>query len=122
MSQPSGVESHAFPKDERIRKRAAYLAVQGCGRKLQTAHFLCFAKASVDGRRRIGITVSKRVGNAVVRNRIKRLVREAYRLAKQSFPEGIDLVVVAKQRASGVELEEVRQEMAELCGRLGRSR
>jgi putative membrane protein insertion efficiency factor len=61
-------------------------------------------------RRRLGVTVSKRVGNAVIRNRIKRGIREWFRAARGSLPEWSDLVVIARRSArdlSGVEIAQV---------------
>ena len=49
---------------------------------------------------RLGLSVSRKVGNAVVRNRWKRVIREAFRLSRSQLPEGIDLVVIPKSNAS----------------------
>jgi len=49
---------------------------------------------------RLGITVSKKIGNAVKRNRIKRVIRELFRLNKNRFPVGYDIVIVARRDAS----------------------
>lgn len=106
---------HAFPKHERIRKRALYLSVQGHGRKLQGAGFLFFMVRSSDGISRLGITVSKRVGNAVVRNHVKRLLREVYRRNKVIFPPATEMVLVAKQRAALLGYEEIKREIEKLC-------
>jgi ribonuclease P protein component len=85
----------------RIRRRAEYVAVQSNGLKLHGRHVLAMANkrsdAALSGR--LGITVTKKVGNAVVRNRIKRLVREWMRLHGW-VPVGWDLVVVAKDSAA----------------------
>lgn len=85
----------------RIRRRAEYLAVQSDGQKLHGRHVLAMAKKRSDPELsgRLGITVTKKVGNAVVRNRIKRLVREWMRLHGW-VPVGWDLVVVAKDSAA----------------------
>ena len=52
------------------------------------------------GRNRIGISVSKKVGNSVVRHRVTRLVRESYRLHEAVFDSGLDIVVVARKAAA----------------------
>ena len=56
---------------------------------------------------RLGITVTRKVGNAVVRNRIKRLVREVFRQHRERLPTGLDIVWVAKQQAAGATFAEV---------------
>jgi len=94
-----------------LRKRREFLRVQQCstGRKLHGQHFLVIAAPrpieAVDGpdddqRGRIGITVSKRVGSAVTRNRIKRWVREFVRHHLEWLPARHDVVVVAKRTAA----------------------
>jgi len=86
----------------RLRQRAEFLAVQSGGTKLHGRHVLAIAKRRVDseqGRGRLGLTVTKKVGNAVVRNRIKRLLREWLRLHGW-VPAGWDLVLVAKDSAA----------------------
>ena len=69
-------------KEMRLRRRAEFLAVQSDGRKLHGRHLLAIARKRSDPLLvgRLGITVTKKVGNAVVRNRIKRLIREWMRL------------------------------------------
>jgi len=88
-------------KQMRLRQRVDYVAVQGGGKKLHGRHVLAIAQrhepASPHGR--LGLTVTKKVGNAVVRNRIKRLLREWLRLHGW-VPAGWDMVLVAKDSAA----------------------
>ena len=85
----------------RLRCRAEFVTVQSEGQKLHGRHVLALAlkRDDTDLAGRLGITVTKKVGNAVVRNRIKRLVREWMRLHGW-VPAGWDLVVVAKDTAA----------------------
>jgi ribonuclease P protein component len=85
----------------RLRQRAEFLAVQSGGTKLHGRHVLAIAKRHVEPaqRGRLGLTVTKKVGNAVVRNRIRRLLREWMRLHGW-VPPGWDLVLVAKDSAA----------------------
>jgi len=88
-------------KEMRLRRRADYLVVQSEGLKLHGRHVLALARKRSDPALsgRLGITVTKKVGNAVVRNRIKRMLREWMRLHGW-VPTGWDIVIVAKDSAA----------------------
>ena len=114
--------AEGLPRTERLRKRAGFQAVQNRGRKHHTEHFLVFVLAhpSQEGHPRpprLGVTVSRKVGGSVQRNRVKRLVREAFRRTKSLFPRGVDVVFVAKKQAVGATFEQVSGEIEKLCGR-----
>jgi len=85
----------------RLRQRVDFVAVQSGGKKLHARHVLAIAqrRAGSSPRGRLGLTVTKKVGNAVVRNRIKRLLREWLRLHGW-VPAGWDMVLVAKDSAA----------------------
>ena len=88
-------------KEMRLRQRADFVAVQGEGTKVHGRHVLGIARRRADPELagRLGFTVTKKVGNAVIRNRIKRLLREWMR--QQGWvPRGWDLVLVAKDSAA----------------------
>ena len=88
-------------KEMRLRQRVDFVTVQTGGRKLHGRHLLAIAQPRPDSspRGRLGLTITKKVGNAVVRNRIKRLLREWLRLHGW-VPAGWDMVLVAKDSAA----------------------
>ncbi len=69
-------------------------------------------------RNRLGLTVSVKLGGAVVRNRIRRRLKEAYRLREDSLKQGFDVVLVARSRAATASYGELDREMARLFARL----
>jgi ribonuclease P protein component len=84
----------------RLRRRGEFVVVQGEGHKIHGRHLFALARKQAEPRiGRVGLTVTKKVGNAVVRNRIKRLLREWLRLHGW-VPEGWDVVLVAKHSAA----------------------
>ena len=64
---------------------------------------------------RLGISVSKKVGNSIVRHRVTRLVRESYRLQESIFNSGLDIVIVARPGAATVGYKEVESALLHLC-------
>jgi ribonuclease P protein component len=124
--RPRPAGSQGFPKRRRLRKRREFLAVQSVGRAIHGRYFLVVAVAAspscarlpADAEGRVGITVSKKVGSAVKRNRIKRLVREYLR--RHEFAPALDVVVIAKRSAGAVGgYREVARDLDGLGGRLG---
>ena len=120
MSQLRGggsESSQRFPKSRRLRKRREFLAVQQRGKKihLRDVVVLCAARR---GCSRLGITASRKVGKATVRNRFKRLVREVWRRHRGLLPEGLDMVFIAKRGAPGMTYASLLGQLQELARRL----
>ena len=95
------MDKRTFGKDERIRSKRDYLTVYQQGVRSHSRHFTVIAHRNPTGKKRLGITVGKKVGNAVKRNRIKRLLREFFRLNKEQFPPSQDTVIMARRIKGG---------------------
>lgn len=101
-----------FGKTLRLRKRWEFLAVQRHGKRLHGRYLVVIASLrDSEESTRLGVTVSRKVGNAVVRNRLKRLIREAFRVQQWVLPKSLDLVVVAKRSAVDATLTEIKREL-----------
>ena len=85
--------------------------------KIHSSHFILLWNAAEDGTIKIGITVSRKVGNAVVRNRIKRLIREFYRLNKSLFITA-HFNIIAKRGVDQLNFCQISRELADVLERL----
>jgi ribonuclease P protein component len=118
--------SLGFSGADRLHRRSEYLRAQSAGIRFQTPHFVAYAAPASQGSAvRIGITVSRRIGGAVVRNGLKRRVREVFRLDLRSqLPQGTDFVVIARGAAGKLDSQslqdELRAAVANLTRRIGR--
>ena len=75
-------------------------------------------EVSLSNSNRVGISVSKKVGNSVVRHRVKRLIRESYRLHEAAFNSGLDLVIVARILAAEADFTTIESAVLSLAKRL----
>jgi ribonuclease P protein component len=91
---------HGFPKDERIRERREFTELFNNAGRTHSSHLILFRRSNSRQCARVGITASRKVGGAVVRNRIKRLIREYYRQHKADFVPGFDYSLVVKRSFS----------------------
>lgn len=97
-------------KEERLRKRSQYLKLYNEGTKVSGRHFYVYFLENELDSSRLGITVSRRVGKPVVRNRIKRLLREVFRKHKHLIHPSADLVINATKSSVGVSLSCLEKE------------
>ena len=99
---------------ESLKKNHQFQFVYKNGKSYANKYLIMYVKENGLGKNRIGISVSKKVGNSVVRHRVTRLVRESYRLHESIFNSGLDIVVVARQSAATVGYEEVESALLHL--------
>ena len=110
---------HDFPKDRRLRKSWEYQQVWKMGCKRHTPHFILLIAETRTGVSRLGLTVSRKVGNAVQRNRVKRLLREYFRTENHRFRQPIDLSVVAKKGAAELTTRQLAAELDRVLSKTG---
>ncbi len=112
----------SFPRKRRLTNRDQYLACYRKGRKYYSSNFILFVlPRGRPGRGfRLGIAASKKTGNAVSRNRIKRLVREYFRLKQQFVDPDLDIALVAKKGVRPKQLDywQVKQELDPVLDRI----
>jgi ribonuclease P protein component len=118
----ASARAHRFSREQRLTRRPDFLTIQERGRRVSGSSYLLLAlpRRAPSGllRARLGITVSKKVGKAVVRNQVKRWVRESYRRMADLVPDGLDLVVVARPTATARGYRETASELRGLLLRL----
>jgi ribonuclease P protein component len=111
----------AFGSDRRVRKHDEFVRAQRLGRRVSTAHFMLLVapqEAVPPRAARLGLVVSRKVGGAVERNRVKRLCRECFRQYPSLLPNGVDLIVIAREGAHELGLTDVRAEWRSVEGLL----
>ena len=92
-----------------IKKYEEFRRVYTTGKSRANRHLVMYLLGNGTDRNRIGISASKKIGNSVVRHRMVRLVREAFRLHVQETKKGYDIVVVVRQTAVGQTYREIEQ-------------
>ncbi len=114
--------SAGFGAADRLRKPGEFLKLQRRGVRHQSGHFVLYGLGGAkDEPSRLGIAVSRRVGIAVIRNRLKRRVRECYRLKLRAMlPAGVSVVVIARKGAGELGWMALRAELLESANNLRR--
>ncbi len=108
-----------FRRSQRLTKALEFRAVFGTRCVRQRGGLAIHARINGTQRTRLGLSVGRRVGNAVVRNRVKRLVREAFRLSQRDLPRGLDIIVVVRPHEDGT-LERYREALVEAAASLAK--
>jgi ribonuclease P protein component len=120
LTAPNPAAGERFPRSARLLRRGEFVRVQEGGKRVHTAHFILLMTPGVG--QRLGVTVGRRVGGSVQRNRIKRLVREVFRRNRELFPADCAIVLVARTGADRLDYESVKSELVRAQGALSRVR
>jgi ribonuclease P protein component len=115
------MQTNTFPKAARLRQASEFKLALDRGAKAVNRHVIVFGYVRPEPSRRLGLIVSKKVGNAVVRNRVKRALREGFRHLAASN-DGLDIVVIARSAAAQATNEEIAGSLRHGLARLAAQR
>lgn len=99
-----------------IKKNSDFQRVYRTGKSYANRLLVMYVIPTDNNDPRIGISVSKKVGNSVVRHHLTRLIRESYRLNKDKLKTGLDIVVVARVTAKEISFKNIESAYMHLCG------
>lgn len=120
--RPSSVgdpaKGQTFPREVRLVRRGAFDAVYRWGKRVTSSHFTVFGRANELGLSRFGFSIKKALGSAVVRNRIRRRVREMVRCHRQEIPAGWDIVIHPKNSVAKAPFAELAEDLLRLLRKL----
>ena len=116
---PMTISSFTFGAEKRLKSTAEFDAVYNHKKSAADSTMILFAKRNDGSNSRIGLSVSKKHGNAPKRNRIKRLLRETFRTMQHDLPLGVDFVVVPKAGAT-FELRSLKDSLGKLAAKVAR--
>ena len=99
-----------------LKKNSDFQNVYKNGRSKANRYLVMYVLENQLSTNRIGISVSKKVGNSVVRHHLTRLIRESYRLQEEMFNSSLDIVIVVRNRAKDCSYHEIEQALLHLAG------
>ena len=101
-----------------LKKNHEFRRLYAKGRSTVTPTLVVYSRRNNSGGNRVGFTVTVKLGHAVVRNRIRRRLREVYRLHREELRPGLDLVVVARSRSISAPFRTLEREFLAACRQL----
>ena len=99
-----------------IKKNSDFQTIYRTAKSYANRQLVMYVRKTDGGQSRIGISVSKKVGNSVVRHHLARLVRESFRLNRDTLEEGLDIIVVARAAAKDSDYKTIERAFMHLCG------
>ena len=104
-------------RSESLKKNRDFQIVYQNGTSQANRHLVMYVLENQHNKNRLGISVSKKVGNSVVRHRVTRLIRESYRLNEKKFKNGLDMVVIARPSAKNKSFKEIQSALLHVAGK-----
>ena len=102
-----------------LKENYAFRRLYAKGKSAATPLLVVYFRKNGRKENRLGLTVSTKVGKAVERNRVRRRLREIYRLNEDKLLSGLDIIIVARVRSKAAAYRELEQHYLSLCARLG---
>jgi ribonuclease P protein component len=109
-----GGQGNQFPREARLVRRGEFDAVYRAGKRRSSSHFTVFSRANELPQSRFGFSIKKALGGAVVRNRIRRRLREVVRCHRQEIPSGWDIVIHPKSSVAQAEFAALTADLLRL--------
>lgn len=109
--------AEVMEKIGRLRRNSEFKTVYNSGKAYANSLLVIYVMPGADIINRAGFSVSKKVGNSVVRNKVRRRIKESYRLNSGLLKGGLDMVFVARTRAKGASYKEIESAMISLFKR-----
>lgn len=101
-----------------LKKNSDFRRLYSKGKSTVNAYLVIYCRKNGRGVNRVGYTVSVKLGHAVVRNRVRRRLREIYRLNSPALKSGWDIVIVARSRCVGAEYKKLEGAFLDACSKL----
>ena len=106
-------------KTTTVKENYEFRRIYAKGKSGVSPYLVVYVRPNRRGHNRLGVTVSTKIGHAVVRNRVRRQLREIFRLNQDKLTQGYDMIVVARTRAVHAEYREIDRAFLRTCGTLG---
>lgn len=108
---------YKLPKQRILRKNKQFQGIYQHGKSYANRYMVLYVMPNANTETKVGFAAGKRLGNAVTRNRVKRLLRETYRLNQQQLKPGFDLLIVGRKPIIDVKYKVVCKAFGDLCTR-----
>lgn len=97
-----------------LKKNYQFRVVYNRGKSVANKYLVLFVLKSKDDYNKLGVSISKKVGKSVARNRIRRLIKESYRALEKDVKTGYDMIVIARQPSNGAPFKEISRSVRHL--------